>query len=268
MSSFRDRYGGAALVTGASAGIGRAFAWALASRGMDVVLVARRAGRLKEIADEISQAHPVAAYVLSCDLADRESIARLHAEVNERALEIGLLVNNAGFGAYGAFASEDLETSIRMLDVNCRAPLELAHRFLPAMLERGRGGLVFVASTASYQPAPFLATYGATKAFDLMLAEALWAELGPRGIDVLGLSPGFTPTEFQEVAGATEFRPPGGSTSPEEVVETALDSLGQTPSVIPGFMNNLFAFSVRFSPRAWVAKVARGVNEPKGAGHG
>jgi short-subunit dehydrogenase len=268
MSAFRDRYGGAALVTGASAGIGRAFASALAARGMDVVLVARRKDRLEAIASDIGKDRSIATHVIECDLADRSSIARLAAEVEGRGLEIGLLVNNAGFGTYGSFTGEDLETSIRMVDVNCRAPLELAHRFLPGMLARGRGGIVFVASTAAYQPAPFLATYGATKAFDLMLAEALWAELGPKGIHVLGLSPGFTPTEFQEVAGTHEFRPPGGSTSPEEVVETALRSLGYAPSVIPGFMNNLFAFSVRFSPRAWVAKAAARVGAPKGTRDG
>lgn len=255
------RFGGAALVTGASAGIGEAFARALAARGMDVALVARRRDRLDALAGELSREHGVRAIAIEQDLARPEAHQAVLDATRAAALEIGLLVNNAGFGAYGEFAELDAEQQARMVDVNCRAPLLLTHAFLPAMRARGTGGVVFVASIAGYQPTPMYAAYGATKAFGLMLAEALWAELREAGVAVLAVSPGYTPTEFQEVAGSADARPPGGSTSPHEVVLAALDALGSAPSVIPGTMNGLLAAASRFAPRRLVASMALDMNK-------
>lgn len=258
---FADRFGGAALVTGASAGIGEAFARALAARGMDVVLVARRHDRLDALAEELRAAHGVRATAIEHDLSRPDVHRTLPAAVHERGLDVGLLVNNAGFGSYGSFTSLDVDTQARMVDLNCRAPLLLTHAFLPEMRARGTGGVVFLASVAAYQPTPLYAVYGATKAFDLMLAEALWAELREDGIAVLGLSPGYTPTEFQKIAKSDDPRPPGGSTSAGQVVEAALEALGDAPSVIPGAMNNLLAASTRLAPRGWVASLALKMNK-------
>lgn len=255
MTSWKERYGGAAVVTGASSGIGQAFARALASRGMDVVLVARRSDRLETLAKELRAAHRVSAVPVAADLSRPESIGEIEGALKENGLTAGLLVNNAGFGLMGPFEEQDPAKVTAMVEVNCRAPIALARSFSPGMVARGRGGIIFVASTAAYQPSPYLATYGATKGFDLLVAEALWAELAPKGVDVLGLSPGYTETEFQDQAGG-ELASPGGTARPEDVVETALAALGQKPSVIHGFRNAALATLATLAPRAMVAKAA------------
>lgn len=258
--SLRDRFLGAALVTGASAGIGEAFARTLAARGMDVVLVARRGDRLASLARELEAAHGVTVAPVALDLAAPEVHRTLPAAVKALGLEVGLLINNAGFGLYGEFAELSADDQARMVDLNCRTPVLLTHAFLPAMRARGAGGVVIVSSVAGYQPTPFYTTYGATKAFDLMLAEALWAELRDDGIAVLALSPGNTPTEFQAVAGVG---PPAAMASPmttDSVVRVALDAIGHVPSVIPGTMNTLMASGARFLPRRVVAALAKRAN--------
>ncbi|MHB8874909.1 MAG: SDR family NAD(P)-dependent oxidoreductase [Myxococcaceae bacterium] len=265
MTDLAKTYGGAALVTGASAGIGEAFARALAARKMDLVLVARRKDRLEALAKELEAAHGVKTLAIAQDLGEPGAAAAVRAAVEGAGLSVGLLVNNAGFGGFGPFEGQDPARDEAMVDLNCRAPVALTHAFLPGMLERKRGGIVFVASLAGYQPTPYFAVYGATKAFDLMLAEALWAELSPRGIAVLGLSPGLTQTEFQAVAGSGEAAPGGAVATPAEVVETALAALGRQPSVIDGTSNWLLATSTRFAPRSWVARLAARMIRPKAA---
>ena len=263
---FARRFGGAALVTGASAGIGASFARALAQRGMDLVLVARRVERLEALGSELSEAHGVRAEALAADLTEDDAAERLLRATEERGLAVGLLVNNAGFGAFGPFAEMDPERARRMIDLNCRAPVALTHAFLPAMRARGRGGLVFVASTASYQPTPWMAVYGATKAFDLMIAEALWVELAGTGIEVIALSPGNTRTEFHDIAGVHDLPALGGSMDADAVVERALRRLGRGPSTIPGALNRLAAWSTRLLPRGAVARAAGRVNHPSKRG--
>ncbi len=257
---FPARFGGAALVTGASAGIGESFARALAARGMDLVLVARRYDRLAALAKELEGAHGVRAVPIEHDLARPDVHVTLREAVRASGLDVGLLVNNAGFGTYGEFVEASAEDDARMIDVNCRAPVLLTHAFLPDMRARGTGGIVFVASIAGYQPTPLFSVYGATKAFDLMMAESLWAELRELGVAVLAVSPGYTPTEFQRVANSEDPRPPGGTTTPQEVVETALDAIGTGPSVIPGMMNELLITASRFTPRRVVAEMALRMN--------
>ena len=246
-------YGQWAVVTGASAGIGQAFARRLAAAKINTVLVARRHDRLAALADELTRAHGTQSRVVAADLEHEDAAARIGEETKD--LEVGILVNNAGFSAAGRFERVPLDRHIAMIKVNCVAVAALTHVFLPRMKARGRGAIVIVASAAGYQPVPLAGTYGATKAFDLMLAEALWSENRGSGVDVLALSPGPVDTEFQAVAGETSH--PGAT--PESVVDVALGALGRKPSVVAGGFNKARAWSVRLAPRALVARMAFGV---------
>jgi len=246
-------YGSWALVTGASAGIGMAFTRRLAGAGLNVALVARRRDRLEALAAEMERSHGVRTRVIVEDL-ERDGCAE-HIGDQVRDLEIGILVNNAGFSSVGRFERVPREKILGMIRVNCLAVAALTHAFLPAMQARRRGAIVIVASVAGYQPLGLAATYGATKAFDLMLGEALWAENRGTGVDVLALSPGPVDTEFQTVAGETAH--PGAT--PESVVEDALAALGRKPSVIAGPFNKVRTWSLRLAPRAQVARLALGV---------
>ena len=254
--SWSSRFGGAAIVTGASSGIGAAFAWALAARGMDLVLVARGEDRLVALAGAIKAKHAVRAVVVATDLARPDSAEVIRAAVEAAGLSVGLLVNNAGYGLYGPFTEQDPADQAAMIDVNCRAPASLARTFAPEMKARGRGGIIFVSSTAAYQPTPYLATYAATKAFDLFIAEALWAELSEHGVEVLALSPGYTRTGFQVRSGEPIRNPPGGVATPDEIVATALAALGRKPSVIHGLRNVAMAGLIHVLPRTIVMRGA------------
>ena len=258
--SCRERFGGAALITGASAGIGAAFAQHLAAAKMDLVLVARRRERLEATAKELSSAHGVKVEVVDLDLAAPGATEALVAGVAAKGMDVGLLVCSAGFGTYGPFVETDAAAESRMVDLNCRVVVEHCHAFLPKMVERGRGGVILLASTAAYQPCPYWATYGATKAFNLMLGEALWAELSPKGIDVLALSPGYTKTEFQQAA-HIDFGV-GPELDVNDVVRGALGAIGKKPSTIPGNMNWLMAFTSRLVPRSLVAKASAQMSHP------
>jgi short-subunit dehydrogenase len=247
-------YGQWALVTGASAGIGMAFARRLAAEGLGLALVARRGDRLEALARELGERHRIQARVVPEDLAVAGAAERIAERV--RDLEIGVLVNNAGFSAVGRFDRVPREKIVEMIQVNCIAVAALTHAFLPGMLARGRGAVVILASVAGYQPLGLAATYGATKAFDLMLAEALWAENHGKGVDVLAVSPGPVETEFQAVAGET----PHPGATPESVVDEAFAALGRKPSVVTGgTFNKMRTWSVRLAPRTQVARLALGV---------
>ena len=247
------RYGDWALVTGASAGIGMAFAHRLAAERLNLALVARRADRLEQLAEELGRRHGIRTRVIAQDLGADGAAERV-AE-SARDLEVGVLINNAGFSAAGRFERVPREKHVEMIHVNCVAVAALTHVFLPPMKSRGRGAIIIVSSAAAYQPLGLAATYGATKAFDLMFGEALWAENQGTGVDVLVISPGPVETEFQAVAGET----PHPGATPESVVESALGALGKKPSVVAGAVNKARAWSVRLGPRAMVARVALGV---------
>ncbi len=262
--SLAKRFGGAALVTGASAGIGEAFARDLASRGMDLVLVARRKERLERLSADLSARHGIRAEAIPCDLTEPDSAERLLAACGERDISIGLLIPNAGFGSYGPFLDQDPAAEARMVDLNCRSVVSLCHAFLPSMVRRGRGGVILLASIGAYQPCPYFSTYGATKAFNLMLGEALNAELTAKGIEVLALSPGYTKSEFQEVAGSPGIGP---AATPESLVRHALTTLGKRPSTVHGFANYLMVNSGRFLPRRLVAWFAGFVADPRRHGN-
>jgi short-subunit dehydrogenase len=249
-----------ALVTGASSGIGEQFARQLATRGYELVLVARRMDRLEGLASELpTDAHPV-----SCDLATDAS--SLRDRVAELGVEVDLLVNNAGFGTSGPFLEHDPGRDAEQVRVNCEAIVTLAHAFLPPMVERGRGGIINVASTAGMQPLPYESVYAATKAFAISFTDALHTELRGSGVRVMAVNPGPVPTEWQEVAGYEPERVAvvPGQIPPEQVVSEALDAFDSgRRSVIPGRTIRWFIRATRPSPRALQLRVAERLYRPR-----
>lgn len=242
-----------ALVTGASAGLGELFARRLASAGYRLVLVARREDRLHALAKEIGNCR-----VLPIDLSDKDSARRIAADCKAAGDEVDLLINNAGFGLVGRFAAMDPGQIRAMIDLNCGALADLCRAFAPAMVERRSGGIVNLASTASFQPGPGMAVYFATKAFVLSFSEALHEELKPSGVSVSALCPGPTETEFGAVAG---FKPKGAfekfGMQAEPVVDAGLEGLKRNQAVVvPGIANKIGAQASRFLPRAVVRKAA------------
>jgi uncharacterized protein len=226
---FIDRYGPVALVTGASSGIGRSFAEILAARGLDLVVVARRAQRLDELAARLKMAHGVRVTVLQRDLAQ---ISASQAIVDATApFDVGLVISNAGFGLKGPFDQGNAQAMTDMLMVNCNAPMMLARGFVPRLLARRKGGIVFTSSVEGLIGVPFSAAYAATKGFLNSLGEGLWGELTPHGIDVLTLCPGATDTEAPGLQGI-DTKTLTNVMSPDEVAARALDNLSNGPVYI------------------------------------
>jgi short-subunit dehydrogenase len=221
-----------ALITGASAGIGEEFARQLAARGHDLILVARRKDRLEKLAEELA----TTAHVIDCDLGSEA--AKLPGKVEKLGVDVDLLVNNAGFGMRGHFLELDAEREAEMVRVNCEAILTLTHAFLPGMVERRRGGVITVASTAGLQPLPYETTYGASKAFAISFMEALSMELKDTGVKTLVVNPGPVKTEWQSVAGYDEnTRIVPGMIDAQKCVRHALRAYDRGKrSVIPGNM--------------------------------
>jgi uncharacterized protein len=254
--------GKTALITGASSGIGAAFARALAAQGTHLILVARSEAKLRDLAAALAAQNGIRAEVLACDLGRPEAGQQLFAATQQRGLPVDLLINNAGFATYGAFDRLDVEREQQEIQVDVAAVVDLTHRFLPAMLARGSGAIINVASTSAFQPTPYMAVYGASKAFVLSFSEALWAEYRSQGVRVLALCPGPTSTNFFNVVG-TEDASFGVKEAPEKVVQVALRALQQgRPSVISGRMNWLQANSVRLAPRALVVGMGARLMRP------
>lgn len=243
------------LITGASSGIGAAFARKFAALGRNVFLVSRSEEKLITICNELGRMSGIRAQYLSLDLTEHDGPARLFEETQKRGLEIDMLINNAGFGSMGYFAKLDRAREIEMVELNVRSLVDMTHRFLIPMRERKQGSIINVASTAGFQPVPFMATYAATKAFVLSFSEALWEENRPYGVHVMALCPGVTETGFFEAAQMD--RPPmRGSQTPEEVVETALRGIKrQKSSIISGWPNRSVAEAVRVLPRSLVLRL-------------
>ncbi|MFY1671011.1 SDR family NAD(P)-dependent oxidoreductase [Plantactinospora sp. WMMB334] len=254
------------LITGASSGIGRSFAAALAARGADLVLVARRADRLESLAAELRDRHSVVAHPIPFDLSTPSAGAKLRDATAERGIHVTSLVNNAGFGSFGPFTGEDPERLAGEIAVDVSAPVQLTAAFLPQILATGGGGFVInVASMAAYAPTPRMAVYGAAKAFVLSFTEALWAELRGTGVAVFALSPGATSTEFNQVVGTDDATAGARMRPPEAVVATALAHLDRHcpgPSVIDGRRNRLGVNAVRLLPRRAVARLAERISDP------
>jgi uncharacterized protein len=245
---------GTALVTGASSGIGAALATELAFRGHAVTLVARREERLQALATELTAEHPADAEVIACDLAEPGERSGLVAELERRGRSIEVLVNNAGFGSRGDFVTSDTERMLRMVRVNIEAMVDLTGRLLPAMVSRGRGAVINVASTAAFQPLPGSAVYAASKAFVLSFSESLRTEVRGRGVTVTALCPGLVRTEFAEVAGwgDVESRTPDVLwASPRDIAREAVDGAARGKRVVvPGLLNRAGAIAGQHSPRA------------------
>ena len=244
------------LITGASAGIGAAFARKLAARGRNVLLVARSEDKLIALCNELGRLTSIRAQYVALDLREPDAGAQLLEETKKRELEIDMLINNAGFGSMGDFTKLDVDNELEMIRLNVRAVVDLTHRFLGPMRERKRGTIINVASTAAFQAVPYMATYAATKAFVLSFSEAIGDENRMHGIHVMALCPGVTETNFFEASKID--RPPMRTIqTAEEVVDTALRALGRQKSVVISGWTNWFTVAAeRFVPRSMVTKVA------------
>ncbi len=245
-----------ALITGASGGIGEAFARQLAALGKDLILVARSEDKLAVLAKELRAERGVAVHVVAAGLARPAAASALFEETERLGLEVDLLVNNAGFGKAGQFTELPFEAQADMVRLNVNAVMELARLYLPAMRRRKRGGVINLGSTASFQPVPNMAVYGATKAFVLSLSEALAQEVRGDGVTVMALCPGATATGFQATAGVWE-QDRGAMPGPDEVVAQALRAFEQGRGYfVHGALNKITAVVARLAPRRFVLPVA------------
>jgi len=252
MNRFRECYGPWALVAGASTGLGEAFARKLAERDLNLLLIARRQEALDCLAGELRAKHAIEVRTLAADLG-RADLAPLVQDFTA-GLEVGLLVYNAAASAIGPFLDRPVDEHLKVIDVNCRGPLLLAHLLGSAMAKRGRGGILLMTSTAGSQGGPHLASYAASKAFNLVLAEGLWDELGRRGVDVLACRAGATATPGYAASKPRPSRVP--LLSPDYVAEKALAALGRGPSMVPGFFYQWSAFLMnRLMPRKMAIRV-------------
>jgi short-subunit dehydrogenase len=259
MDNWRGKW---ALVTGASAGIGTALAKELAGGGTNLVLTARRRDRLEDLAKALGAKHRVNTEVLAADLADPSASEKIFSFTKEKGLEIDLLINNAGFGQYGEFPSVETQRLLDMVQVNCSSVVQLTRLYLPEMVARRRGDVLILASTASFQAVPYISTYAATKAFDLLFAEGLAEEMKPYGVRVCALCPGSTESEFHAVAGQEKFKK--NAETAEKVARTGLRALAAGKSyVISGLGNYLGAHGERLVPRRFVTRIAAGMFKPK-----
>ena len=249
--NIKNRYGEWALVTGASAGIGRSFAGALAKEGVNLILAARREEELNKLKKEIESETKVTVVPVTVDLSRDDFLDVIVKKSDNRPVDI--LVNNAGFGTSGPFHEINGDKEVAMIKVNCIAPVVLTRHYLPGMLKKNKGAVIFLSSVAANQPSPMGITYAATKVFDDFIGEALHYEVRKTGVDVLTVKPGVTATEFQMVADYNEFKK---FRTGEDVVRTALKSLGRKRVVTDGFGNKLMGLSASLLPRGIVIAVA------------
>ena len=256
-----------ALVTGASSGIGKALARELALQGAHLVLVSRNAQRLEQEAEDLRTRFGVNVHVFPEDLACLEDRLELFAWIQKSGITVDVLVNNAGLAHYGSFEAASFEDTGAMLDLNIHALTHLTRLFLPSMLERKTGGVLNVASTAGFQPLPFLSVYAATKAFVLNFSEALWGECQNRGVRIFCLCPGNTMTRFHQTAGIDKQRM-FFSASAADVARFALRKFLKTnqPSAIYGFWNKLMIYAERLGPRRLTVFFTRWMYQPERIG--
>jgi len=246
-----------ALVTGASSGIGAAFAESLAAKGANLILVARSIDVLDEQAARLRSTYGVETETAGVDLTDRSARAGLFDRYAARRID--LLVNNAGVGSHGTFAENPAENALRLIELNCAAVVELARAFLPSMVREATGGIINVGSTAGFQPTPRMAIYGATKAFVVSFSQALSTECRGTGVRVLAFCPGAVATNFGVGLGEPRWtdRIISRAPQPESVVPGALEAFSQSRSMyVPGALNRLAALAVRFAPRYLTASIA------------
>lgn len=256
--------GKTALITGASSGIGEAFARILAERGMNLALVARSEDKLRIVAQTLSEQHGIRAEVIPADLCREDAAQQVYQRVQELGIPIDLLVNNAGFGTYGYFETLSPEREHQEIMLNVTALVDLTHAFLPAMLERRDGGVINVASIAAFQSLPYQAVYGAGKAFVLSFSLALWGEYRKRGVRVLALCPGPTATKFFAALGADEVPMLSKMHTPEAVVMTGLRALERGRLyAVEGRRNAFGAQVTHMTPLALTSRVFARVMRPR-----
>jgi len=252
MSAFRERYGPWALVAGASLGLGEAFARQLAGRGLNLLLIARGQAALDQLASELRADHGIEVRTLAADLA-RPDLATVVGDL-AAGLEVGLLVYNAAYSVIGPFIDHPVEDHLRVIDVNCRGPLVLAHLLGRAMAGRKRGGIVLMTSLAGSQGGPWIASYAASKAFNLILAEALWDELAASGVHVIACRAGATRTPGYQASKPRPSRVP--LLDPGRVAEKTLAALARGPSFVPGAFYRFSAFVMgRLLPRRMAIRI-------------
>ena len=255
---------GTARITGASSGIGLELAKLFARDGYDLVLVARRAERLEQLGAELAHRHGIRYHAIALDLADADAPAEIVRQLDHAALGVDVLVNNAGFGAVGPFASADPDSAFRMIRVNVEALTRLTRLLLPRMLARRRGRILNVASTAGFVPGPLMSVYYATKAYVISFSEALAEELRGSGVSVTVLCPGPTRTEFQAVAQMETtrlFRMPGVMDAGDVARAGYRGLMRGKRMVVPGLLNRALPLVVRLSPRWMVTRVSRFLQE-------
>lgn len=251
MYSLNSKYGEWSLITGASSGIGKAFAYKLAELGLNVYLIARRKEILEFICSDISSRYNVLAKYLNVDLADDNFLEPMIEATSDK--EIGILINNAGIGSDGEFFKTSIDYDSKLIKLNCIAPTILTHHFVKPMIERKRGAIIFLGSILSYTISPYASVYSATKSFNSVLGETLNFELRKHNIDVLSLNPGKTKSEIKRVS---ENESDLFERTPEKVVETALRALGKKSSVTDGLINKFAAILSKFIPRKTIVYIA------------
>jgi hypothetical protein len=263
MANSLDFNGKWALVTGASSGIGAALARELAARGAKLILTARRRDRLEALAAELT-ARGVEVRIVVADLNDPAAPKQIYDATEglaEAPLGVDILVNNAGLGQYGAFCQSPVEQELSQVRVNCEAMVRLSRLFVPRMVERGRGWVLVLASTASFQPVPYITTYAATKAFDRFFALGLAAEVARFGVKVTALCPGPTESEFFDVSRAGAFK--RGVQPAADVARRAISALSRGQrTIVPNFSGGLSAFMVRFLPVGWITWLVENAARP------
>jgi len=243
-----NRYGNWALITGASSGIGEEFARQLAKMKFNLVLVARRTENLENISAQLISEHAIETIIITLDLSKPNFLKEMEQQVAH--VDIGLLINNAGFALTGSFMAGKLESQIELLDLNCKAPLILSHYFGNKMIKRGKGAIINIASATAFLPMPFWSNYAASKAYLLHFSEGLWYELQEKGIDVLAVCPGGTNTEFAKTANVQL-----NGMSVKDVVSESLESIGKKPTLVTGFKNKFSITFLRLFNRKTLIKI-------------
>lgn len=255
-----------ALVTGASSGIGWEFAHVLAQHGHNVILVARSSEKLETLSEELKKKYCISAEIIVLDLSQQSAPTILYETIQHSNRTVDILINNAGFGTHGLFHETDWNTEAAMIDLNVRALTELTKLFLPSMLQRHRGYIVNVASTAAFQPGPLMSVYYATKAYVLSFSEAIANELRGSGVTVTALCPGPTTSGFQKVAGIENTPMVLGKRLPtsREVAEYGYRAMKAGKVVaIHGTLNALMAFGIKLIPRALASTIVRKIQDKR-----
>lgn len=246
MDNYVKKYGPWALVTGASSGIGKEYAKQLAANAFNIILVARRQDRLESLSKELSNSYGIETRIITADLISDEGLALVIKKTKD--LKVGLLINNAGVEDSGHFLTTSIDKAVDTLAINCKAPLVLTHHFAKKMVERKRGGILFMSSLVAFQGTPYIANYAATKAYDLILSESLAAEFQVHNIDVLSVNSGFAATELSQ--GFNFKGLPIAPIPAKHVASAGLKALGKKRVVVPGAVNKfLYATGKYLQPR-------------------